>query len=354
MNAPAGGNSIAPALADFIVINEEIGALVRARLPLESHLARIGGDLPDKSGELAARIGRRMEAGESFAAAMDAECAALPAAYRAAIVAGIESGQLGGALESLVDTASRLDQLRRVTGLAMLYPLMVVGIAGVLCGFVLTKVIPQFDWLNNSRLGLLTQLAHSPWAVKTIAFVVPCALVFAVVAWWWSSGSVGGALAWLPGVRRVNRWGQAATLANLLRLLVERGLPLDRALVLAGDAVDDHRMRTAAHRFAQSVRNGEITGPPPRDSEYADRTDFPLLVRLALRHASNRRLMTAGLGEAATVYRERAIRSAEWYSEYVPILLTLAIGGTITLAFALLVFWPYTSTLRELAQWNWK
>jgi hypothetical protein len=64
--------------------------------------------------------------------------------------------------------------------------------------------------------------------------------------------------------------------------------------------------------------------------------------------------MAAGLAEAALVYRERAIRAAEWYSEYVPILLTLAIGGTITLAFALLIFWPYTSMLRELAQWNWK
>lgn len=354
MNAPAGGNSIAPALADFIVINEEIGALVRARLPIEMHLARIGGDLPGKSGELAGRIGQRMEAGESFAAAMDAECASLPAAYRAAIVAGIESGQLGGALESLVDTASRLDQLRRVTGLAVLYPLMVVSIACLLFGMVLTAVIPQFDWLDNSHFGLLTELARSPWAAKTIAFVVPCVLVLAVATWWWRSGYFGGALAWLPGVRRVNRWGQAATLAELLRLLVERGLPLDRALVLAGDAVDEGRMRAAAHRLAESVRSGENVGPPASESNYADRASFPLLVRLALRHASNRQLMTAGLGEAATVYRERAIRAAEWYSEYVPILLTLVIGGTITATFALLVFWPYSSLLRELAQWNWK
>jgi len=135
---------------------------------------------------------------------------------------------------------------------------------------------------------------------------------------------------------------------------VERGLPLDRALVLAGDAVEDRRMRSAAHRLAASVRSGEITGPAPGDTSYTDRAGFPLLVRLALRHASNRSLMTAGLAEAATMYRERAIRAAEWYSEYMPILLTLAIGGTITLAFALSIFWPYASTLRELAQWNWK
>ena len=66
------------------------------------------------------------------------------------------------------------------------------------------------------------------------------------------------------------------------------------------------------------------------------------------------RLMTAGLAEAATMYRERAIRAAEWYAEYVPILLTVAIGGTITMASALLIFWPYATMLHDLAQWNWK
>ena len=354
MNAPAGGNSVAPALADFIVINEEIGALVRARLPLESHLARIGADLPGKSGELAARIGQRMEAGESLAAAMDAECASQPAAYRAAIVAGIESGQLGGALESLVDTATRIDQLRRVTGLALLYPLMVVVIACLLFGLVLTAVIPQFDWLYEPHFGRLAELARSSWAVKTIAFVVPSVVVLLVASWWWRSARVGWALAWLPATRGVRRWGQAATLAELLRLLVERGLPLDRALTLAGDAVEDRGMRSAARQLAARVQNGQITGPVSGESSDADRSNFPLLVRLALHHATDRRLMTASLEQAATMYRERAIRAANWYSEYVPILLTLVIGGTITVAFALLIFWPYSTLLRELAQWNWK
>ena len=190
-----------------------------------------------------------MEAGESLAAAMDAECASLPAAYRAAIVAGIESGELGGAIESLVDTATRLDQLRRVTGLAMLYPLMVIIIACLLAGLVLTAVIPNFDWLRTSPFGPLAALAHVPWAGKAIAFVVPSAVVLLFAGWWWRSGRVESALACLPGIRRVNRWSQAATLAELLRFLVERGLPLDKALTLAGDAVTDRRMRSAARQL---------------------------------------------------------------------------------------------------------
>ena len=161
-------------------------------------------------------------------------------------------------------------------------------------------------------------------------------------------------MAVLPGIRRVNRWSQAATFAELLRLLVDRGLPLDRALTLAGDAVADPRIRAAARRFAARVESGEINGAASSELDFADRSGLPLLVRIALRHATDRRLMTVSLAEAATMYRERAIRAAEWYAEFVPILLTLGIAGTITVAFALLVFWPYSTMLHDLAQWNWK
>jgi general secretion pathway protein F len=354
MNASASGNPVSLTLADFIAINEEIGALVRARLPLETYLARTGGNLPGKSGEVATRIGRRMEAGESLAAAMDAECASLPAAYRAAIIAGFESGELGGAIESLVDTASRLDQLRRVTGLALLYPLMVIVIACLLFGFVLGVVIPHFDWVLNNRLGTLMRLSQSPWAAKSIAFVLPSVAVLAFVGWWWRSGRIGSALAWLPRIRRIDRWSQAAMFAEMLCLLIERGLPLDRALLISADAVADRGMKSAAEQLAARVKQGEITGRSSGESIDVDQSGVPLLVRLSLNHAADRRMMIAGLAEAATQYRERAIRAAEWYSEYAPILLTLVIGGAVTLAFTLLVFWPYTSLLHELAQWNWK
>jgi len=77
------------------------------------------------------------------------------------------------------------------------------------------------------------------------------------------------------------------------------------------------------------------------------------LVRLALCQSANRGLFTNGLHQAAEAYRDRALQSAEWYTEYLPLLLMLGIGGTMTLAFALLVFWPYTSMLYELSRSNW-
>jgi hypothetical protein len=59
------------------------------------------------------------------------------------------------------------------------------------------------------------------------------------------------------------------------------------------------------------------------------------------------------LRQAAAIYRERTVRAAEWYTEYLPILLTIVIGGTLTIGFTLLVLWPYVSMLYELSEWNW-
>ena len=367
MNAPTGGIDpprrapAATALADFITLNEEIAAIVRARLPLESHLSRLGRELPGKAGALAEQIGRRMESGESLAEAMDAECQSLPPAYRAAVLAGMQSGELGAALESLVDSATRLDQMRRVTGIAILYPLIIVVVACVLLAVIISQVIPSFEWLNQPHFGVFRQLAKWPLLVPILAAIVPCAALLAAVLWWWRSGRVSGgrsarfrSLAWLPGTRRVHRWSQAATFVELLRLLVERNLPLDRALRLAGDAVDDPRLRASAEQLAEQISQGGAAKPASDATAFSAASEFPLLIRVALRQANNRPLLVSGLRQAATMYRERAVRTAEWYAEYMPIALTVGVGGTLTVGFALLVLWPYAATLSELAGWNWK
>jgi type II secretory pathway component PulF len=295
-----------------------------------------------------------MESGEGLAEAMDAECRDLPPAYRAAILAGIQSGELGAALESLVDSATRLDQMRRITGIAILYPLMIVVVVCVLLAVIISQVIPTFEWLNEPHFGVFARLAHWRPLVPILAAIVPCMVTSAAVIWWWRSGSVRGgrsarfqSLAWLPGTRRVHRWSQAATFVELLRLLVERDLPLDRALRLAGEAVDDRQLRSSAEQLAQQISRGGTAKP-------ASGAEFPLLIRVALRQANNRPLLVGGLRQAASMYRERAVRTAEWYAEYMPLVLTVGIGGTLTICFALLVLWPYAATLSELAGWNWR
>jgi general secretion pathway protein F len=305
-------------------------------------------------------LSARLAAGESLDAAVAAEGQALPAAYRATIVAGLQSGRLGSALEALVDSASRMDELRRVTGLALLYPLLIVVVACLLFALLMTLLVPRFDWFYLRHFGFLDALAQWPRVVWSMAIAVPAVVLLLAAVWWWRSGrayassSAGmGLLAWLPWVGRVHHWSQAATFAELLHLLIRQELPLDRALVLAADATDDRRLGAAVHRLAAQVQQGQAAADLLSTGMDAQFYDIPPLVRLALYQSSNRALLTGSLYQAAETYRDRAIRSADWYTEYLPMLLTVVVGGTMTLGFALLVFWPYSSMLRELSRWNW-
>lgn len=361
MNAPNRGPGAEPALADFIRLNEEIAAVVRARLPLESQLARIGKELPTKAGALAEKIGERLSAGEDLASAIEAECASLPAIYRATMLAGTASGNPGKAIEMLVDSATRLDQIRRVTGTALVYPLIVIYVTAQLFAFIVLKIAPQFSWLNENHFGPFAELANWPTVVARAATIVPTVLVLAAAVWWWRSRRISGTLAmrfgllaWLPGARRVCRWTSAAAFSELLLLLVENNVPLDQSLRLAGEATGDKSLRGAAERLADRAERGESVATAALNQDTAAAKSFPLLVRLALRHSTNRKLFTNTLRQAAALYRDRALRAAQWYAEYAPTLLTVVVGGTITLGFTLLVFWPYITTLREIAGPNWR
>jgi general secretion pathway protein F len=359
MNAPTGGSAAGPGLADFILLNEEIAALARARVPLESHLAKIAAELPGKSGELAERLALRLNAGESLADAVEVECATMPAAYRATVVAGSQGGQLASAIDSVVNAASRIEQLRRITGVALLYPLMVSIVAVALMTLIVMRVLPNFGLVSESQVGPIAWLLTWRVTLLRVALIVVGALFVLVAIWWWNSGRIGkpasaqlGPMAWLPGARKVFRWNQAATFSDLLLLMVERGVSLDHALRLSADAIDDRALRSSAYELSEHIKLGGSTAGTGSDDIQRLRSTFPLMIRLALFHSGNRELLVSSLRQAALMYRERAIRAAEWYSEYVPILLTIGVGGTLTICFTLLVLWPYTSMLRELAGLN--
>jgi hypothetical protein len=270
------------------------------------------------------------------------------------------------ALQSLVDLVGRIDHLRHVTGLAVLYPLFVFVLVCVLLAAVIQLVVPSFDWLTRPHFGPLAALADWPWTVPILAIVLPVCAVVVVGAWWFRSGHISGARSvplsaggWLPWTRRVRYWTQATLLADMLRLLVERGLPLDQSLLLAADASGCESFRTAARIAAQRLGRGDVAVPPAAAANSSAAglpggADLPALVRLALQNAHDRRLFVATLRQAGETYCDRAERAAQWHVEYLPTLLVVVIGGTLTIFFTVLILWPYTSMLYEIAGGGWR
>lgn len=349
--------SRAISLSELNALNEELATLVAARAPLEPHLRDVARRLHGRPAGLAERLRERLSSGEDLADAVDAEGDALPAAYRAVVRAGARSGRLPSALEAVVAASARVDEYRRFVGLSMLYPALLLVAAWVLGCIVAFTVAPRFDWINGTHFAALRGLAGSPSAELGIAIAGPAVVALAAVIWWRRSGGAGwayGARGWSlaqwglgAAVRRYSQW---AVFAELLRLMVGQRAPLGEALRVAADVASDGPLARVAHELADRVDRGASLAEL---SQQGATQGLPPLVRIALAMAQDPPAAERGLGRAAEAYGERAARLSSEAADLLPIFATALIAAPAVLLFALAVFWPYVSALRQMASGLW-
>ncbi len=140
-------------LDQFIALNDELAALVRAGVPLERGLIEAGRDLQGRLGALSTEMGRHLGEGKLLPEVIENSGGALPDVYRAVIEAGIRSGRLSRALEGMASIARGYAEARRAVGMALLYPLIVASLAYTLAVLFLTQITPRFVSASRS-LGL--------------------------------------------------------------------------------------------------------------------------------------------------------------------------------------------------------
>ena len=363
MNDRGLGNAGAVSLEQLIALNDELAALVRAGIPVERGLAEVGRELPGRSGDLAAFLGARMSAGESLPAILASDEARFPPVWRAVVAAGLRTGHLSAALESLSTTARRVAESRKWLGVALLYPLLVVAFAYALFVFQVTRLVPITARAAEELTGaspprFTTFLVWLGETAPQWALGVPVVALVVLAAWWYRSGRVFWSQSrrattrhsrlWPTGwatLGRVLRDGRLAAFAEVLSLLIKQQVPIHEALVLAADASGDRSLRQAARTLAERLRRGEVVAGrehlPP---------EFPPLLGWLLTTRQPAAELSQALSRTAAAYRERAARVASWTAIYLPILLTVLLGGTATLVQALATFGPIWRLLYDLGR----
>lgn len=335
-------------LDDLIALNDEIAALVRAGVPLETGLAELGGDLPGRLGQFATVLAQRTARGESLAQAITGDAEQLPPAYRAVVEAGVRAGRLPAALEAVAASARRLSETYRVTAITVIYPLLVILVAW--CGllFLACVLAPQlaarFLAFNVPGQQFFAGLTRAGQSAEYWGPIVPVALLLLMAVWWldraegrWAERLFG----WVPWTGRMLRCSRTATFLEVLALLVENQTPLPEAVVLAGEASGDPQTLQVARQMAATLQNGQtqpVGGPA-----------LPPLVNWLLLAAGRDGALLPALRHAATAYHRRARHQSDLLRLLLPIILTIAVGGTVTALYALALFAPYTAMLRSLA-----
>ena len=340
-------------LDDLIALNNEIVALVKAGVPLERGLAGLGHDPPSRLGRISTELAAALARGESLDTALASSSLRFPPLYRALAQVGVRSGRLGPVLESLARSARVLRDLRRMVLLASWYPMVVASLAVSMLAFLVIKVLPGFrvpyDGLSPPLLIAADAIRPSAllWSgilstLILVAFIVVLRLVYGR-SLSLQSGRWNDVLILLPGTRSLLAKARAASLTEILTLLVEHEVPLEEALTLAGEAVGDAATERAAKAVAADVRRGARPVAGLAGSGLS-----PLVEWLLLSGIADRKVVPL-LRHTADVYRRQVARQADFLRFFLPALLTVAIGGTVTLLYVLTIFVPYAELLEYLS-----
>ncbi len=332
---------------DFASFNQQFSQLTAAGLPVEHGLRLIAQDM--RSGGLAKTIrivADELDRGTPLGDAFDRHREKFPPLYGRLVEAGVRSGNLSGMLLNLGRHLELVNRLRGMLWRAMAYPLVVLVSLSIVLIFLSVWIIPKFESLFADfgiRLPVITQLllGTSSWLPPLLIGIV-VVMVGVILLWPLLRRSgrdqsvIEAVVLPAPLVGSVLRRNMIARWCDALRLGVEGGLDLPRAIALAGEAVGSKTLRRDGQLLITTLEQGRPLDDASRSLEM-----IPTTVIATLEFSRARQDLPATLGALAEMYQHQAkVRLTLIPAILTPLLLILTaliIGVVILGLFAPLV-----------------
>jgi general secretion pathway protein F len=256
---------------DLALVTRQLATLLRAGLPLEEALLAVSeqSEKP-RLKSIVLGVRSRVLEGHTLAAGLDDFPQAFPMVYRATVSAGEQAGQLDAVLERLADYTESRHALRQKLQHAMIYPVVLTGLALVIVTGMLVYIVPRVVGVFESTGQQLPLLTQSLIALSAF-----------LQRWWWAVIGVVAVIVW--GFRRMLRnedsrrkyhWGllrmpvvgrvvtglNTARFTRTLSILSSSGVPVLEALRISATVVSNLPMRDAIEAASVRVREGGAIG----------------------------------------------------------------------------------------------
>ena len=256
---------------DLALLTRQLATLVRAGLPLEEALLAVS-EHTEKARLKSIILGVRAKVleGQTLAVGLDDFPHAFPTVYRATVSAGEHAGQLDAVLERLADYTESRHSLRQKISHAMIYPIVLTGLAlfivGLMLIYVVPKVVAVFESTGQELPVLTRALIALSGFMQTwwLALLVLIPLLVLGVRRLLRREAARRRLHWwllkAPVVGRVTRGLNTARFTRTLSILTSSGVPALEALRISASVVNNLPMRDAVEEAAVRVREGGAIG----------------------------------------------------------------------------------------------
>ena len=251
----------------LVQVTRELATLLGAGLTLERSL-EILIDVFDRKTvcALLAEVLESIRGGAAFSEALAEHEADFPRFYISLVRAGEAGGQLASVLRGLADYLEKSQAVASEVRSALLYPMILLVMAGGSVAILLTVVIPEFRPLfedAGDALPLATQvmlvvadLIERYWWLFGLVLL----LAFAVLRWQLRKPGFrtlwDGAMLRLPLFGALFRKIQVSRFSRTLGTLLGSGVTLLNALRLVRDTIDNRALVRAIDEVAARLKEG--------------------------------------------------------------------------------------------------
>lgn len=327
-----------------LLFTQELLVLLRAGLPLvEAFETLAEKERRADWRALLSNVAGTLRRGQPLSAALEQYPQAFTPLYVATVRAAEKTGDLAPSLDRYVAYQMQLDVVRRKLVNAAIYPLLLIGMGGLVSLFLLFYVVPRFSRIYEERaadLPLFSRLlldfgqlvsGHGLLALALLAAALAAAVYGARLDR--VRAALGDALWRLPALGERLKLYQLARFYRTIGMLLRGGVPLVGALAMGAELLHPvlrERLGAAARAISE--------GRPVSDSMDANGLTTPVALRMLIVGESSGN-MGEMMERIAEFHDEEITRWVDWFTRlFEPILMAL-IGLVIGLI-VILMYMP--------------
>ncbi len=307
---------------NLAVFTRQFSVMIDAGLPLVQCLEILGNQEEDKNfAAVILQTRGDVEGGSSLADAMRRHPKTFDGLFTNMVAAGEAGGILDTILKRLAVYIEKAVKLASQVKSAMIYPVAVIAIAGLVVGVILWKVIPTFAQLFSglgAELPLPTRVVIA-LSNNLVRFFIPIAVVAGIAAfvfqrYYATPGGrrvVDGIVLKLPVLGNIMRKIAVARFCRTLATLISSGVPILDGLEITARTSGNAVIEDAVMTTRKSIERGETIAAPLRETGV-----FPPMV-----------VQMIGVGEATGALDTMLAKIADFYEDEVD----TAVAGLLTL-----------------------
>jgi general secretion pathway protein F len=290
------------------VVTRELATLLEAGLTLDRSLQIL---LELNEEERIIRVLRDLQdsvrGGATFSAALEGQGGQFPRLYINMVRAGEMSGALDAVLTRLADYLERSAELRETVTSALVYPAILLVVAGLSVILLLVFVVPQFAVLFSdmgAALPLPTRIVMAVgdlfrnfWWVILAGIAVLAVVIERVLQRPEVRDRLDSRLLRVPLFGDLIWKMETARFCHTLSTLLRNGLPLLNALSLAKEVVSNRKLSGLLTEAGEDLKHGRgLAGP------VAKREILPQMALQMIRVGEESGSLDAMLGKVAEIY----------------------------------------------------